>query len=740
MTNPFAWFTGRRHRRRVPEVRQLSEVECGLACLTMMLNYYGRGTSLSELRTRCGVGRDGLSALEIVKAARDHGMRVRTVSLPRNDLRFIALPAIVHWEFTHFLVVERWSRRYVDVVDPARGRCRLTEDEFDAGFTGVVILLEPGAGFDRRAAVAPRATFRAYALQYVRQAPWRSLQLLAVSVLLILLGLVLPILTAVVVDQVLPYRMRNVMPVLAIGIVVVFLAQTVATLLREWLLVYLRARIDVSMMLGFVEHLLELPYKYFQQRSTGDLLARAASNAMLRELLSNQLLATVMDSGLVMFYLLLLFWQSPPFGLLTLGVGLLGAVVIMLSNGVITRLSGRELAAFGKSQGYLGEAIVGIGTLKAAGAEAQAFDRWSNLFFDHLNISMRQNYVSGAVASLLGSLPLFGQLALLWVGATQVLGGSISLGTMVALLALATAFFAPLTSLVDSAQQFQLVSANLDRIRDVTEAEPEQSRQVPRPAPRLSGQLRMDRVGFRYSQAGPQVLHDVDLTARPGERIALVGLSGSGKSTLGKLLLGLYVPTQGDILYDGVSLRDVNWQELRRQFGVVLQESALFSGSILSNIALSNPSIKRERVVAAAELAAIHDDIMAMPMQYDTFVSEGGSALSGGQRQRLAIARAIAHKPAIIMLDEATSHLDVETERKVAENLRSLACTQIIIAHRLSTIRNADTILVLDQGTIVERGSHHDLLRRAGHYARLVGQQLESGEEARPRPGAADRR
>ena len=230
-----------------------------------------------------------------------------------------------------------------------------------------------------------------------------------------------------------------------------------------------------------------------------------------------------------------------------------------------------------------------------------------------------------------------------------------------------------------------------------------------------------------------------DLTARPGERIAVVGISGSGKSTLGKLLLGLYVPTEGDILYDGVSLREVNLQELRRQFGVVLQESALFSGSIWSNIALSNPLIKRERVVAAAELAAIHDDIMAMPMQYDTFVSEGGIALSGGQRQRLAIARAIAHDPAIILLDEATSHLDVETEQKVAENLRTLACTQVIIAHRPSTIRDADSILVLDQGTIVERGSHHELLRRAGHYARLVGQQLEPGDEALPRPGIVDR-
>ena len=708
----------------------MSEVECGLACLTMILNYYGHGIFLSELRDRLGVARDGVSALEIVRAARDHGMRVRAVSLQRNDLRFVALPAIVHWEFDHFLVVERWSAQRVDVVDPARGRCRLTGEEFDAGFTGVVIVLEPGAAFDRRAGVAARRTFGGYILQYLRHAPGTFLQILGVSLLLLLLGLALPILTKVVVDQVLPFQMRGVMPVLAIGILVLFLAQTVGTLLRQWLLVYLRARVDISMMLGFVEHLLALPYKFFQQRSTGDLLSRVSSTTMLRELLSNQLLSTVMDSGLVVFYLLVLLWQSLPFGLLTLGVGLLEAMVLLLSNRSVSRLAGRELAAFGKSQGYLGEAVVGIATLKAASAEERAFDRWSNLFFDHLNISLRYNYVSGSVAAILTTLPLFGQLALLWVGATQVLNGSITIGTMVALLALAAEFFTPLTSLVSSGQQFQLVRANLDRIRDVTEAELEQPQRAARPAPQLSGQLQMDGVGFRYSPTSPQVLRAIDLTVLPGQRIAIVGVSGSGKSTLGKLLLGLYLPTEGDICYDGLSLQDVNLQELRRQFGAVLQESALFSGSILSNITLSNPLMEREGVVEAAKLAAIHDDIVAMPMEYDTFVSEGGSALSGGQRQRLAIARAIAHKPAIILLDEATSHLDVETERRVAENLRTLACTQIIIAHRLSTIRDADTILVLDQGTIVEQGNHHDLLRRGGHYARLVRQQLERGQEA----------
>jgi ABC-type bacteriocin/lantibiotic exporter with double-glycine peptidase domain len=237
-------------------------------------------------------------------------------------------------------------------------------------------------------------------------------------------------------------------------------------------------------------------------------------------------------------------------------------------------------------------------------------------------------------------------------------------------------------------------------------------------------------VSFRYAPDAPEVLRQLDLTIEAGQKVAIVGPSGSGKSTLGKLLLGLYVPTEGAIFYDDIPLQCLNYQEVRRQFGVVLQESILFSGSILSNITLNNPAMDKEQVVEAAEIAAIDEDIRCMPMGYDTFVSEGGSALSGGQRQRLAIARAIAHKPTILLLDEATSHLDVLTEQSVAQHLQTLACTQIIIAHRLSTIRNADVILVLNQGTIVEKGSHHELLQRQGYYARLMQQQLAHREES----------
>jgi ABC-type bacteriocin/lantibiotic exporter with double-glycine peptidase domain len=617
----------------------------------------------------------------------------------------------------------------VEVVDPARGRRRLTQDEFDAGFTGVVITLEPGVTFDRHGSPARRA-LRTYVRQYIQQAPATFLQLLGASLLLLLIGLTLPLLTEVVVDQILPWKMEHVMTILGIGMLTLFLSQMVVTLLREWLLVYLRARIDLHMMLGFVEHLLTLPYSFFQQRSTGDLLTRVASNALLRDILSNQLLATLLDSSLVAFYLVILLWQSLPFGMLTLVIGLLQVLLLLASNRPLSQLASRELAAYGKSQGYLDEVFAGIATLKAAGAEQRAFERWSNLFFDQLNIALRHDYLKATITTILTALRSLAQLALLWVGATQVLNGSISLGTMVALNALAAAFFTPLASLVSTGQQLPLIGASLDRIADVTEAEPEQQGQAVQLPPRLTGHIRLEHVSFRYAPDAPEVLHQLDLTIEAGQKVAIVGPSGSGKSTLGKLLLGLYLPTEGTIAYDGIPLQRLNLQEVRRQCGVVLQESTLFSGSILSNITLTNPAMDKEQVVEAAALAALDNDIRCMPMGYDTFVSEGGSALSGGQRQRLAIARAVAHKPTILLLDEATSHLDVVTEQSVAQHLQTLACTQIIIAHRLSTIRNADVILVLEQGIIVEQGSHHELLQRQGSYARLIQQQLERREES----------
>jgi len=735
MLHHLALLLGTVHRRRVPVLLQMSAVECGAACLAMILSYYGRQTQVAECRECFGVGRDGVSARTLVNVARTFGLRVKALSLEPVDLKDVHLPAIAHWDFNHFVVVESWSAKQVEIIDPALGRRELSTDEFDAGFTGVVLTVEPGVQFESRRH-SKRLSWRTYLSEVVRHNPGVLVQVLGAELLLQVFGLALPVFTAVLVDDVLPFRITNVLTILGIGLVIVVLAQMVTTYLRAALLIYLQMRLDAPMTFGFFEHVLSLPFRFFQQRASGDMLMRLGSIETIRQTLTSQSMSVVLDGSFVLVYLAIVFARDTFFGVLILGVGLLQIAFLLAANRQVRRLTQQYLSAQGKSQSYVVEALTGIATLKASGAEDRALDHWSNLFFEQLHLSQRRSRVSVIVETAMTTLRTFSPLILLWVGAYRVLGGVMSLGTMLALNALAISFLTPLSSLVSNGQQLQLVGAQLDRLTDVLEAEPEQDLEATRFAPHLTGRVELKDVSFRYDPGVPLVLRDISVTIEAGQKVALVGRTGSGKSTLAKLLLGLYAPTEGDILYDDIALHGLNYRALRSQLGVVLQESFLFSGSIRQNIAFNDPSLSLTDVIEAARLAAIHDEVVHMPMGYETEVAEGGSGLSGGQRQRLAIARAVAHAPAILVLDEATSHLDVVTEGLVDQNLSRLSCTRIVVAHRLSTIRNADLILVLDQGTIVEQGTHQELLTQRGYYAALVRSQIETVAGAAPSESA----
>jgi ATP-binding cassette, subfamily B, bacterial len=448
-----------------------------------------------------------------------------------------------------------------------------------------------------------------------------------------------------------------------------------------------------------------------------------SSNSQVREILTTGSMSALLDGTFAIFYLAFVFVVSVPLALIALTIALLQALTMVASWRRNQRLTSESLQFEANTQSYAYELLAGIETLKASGAQQRAAEHWGGLFIDQTNISLTRGRLNALVESVMSTLQLAAPLLILLGGAYMVLNGSLSLGEMFGVAALAAGFLQPLSTLVNTGLQLQRLGSYMERINDVLDTPREQTDGQRRIAPRLAGHIRGDHVSFRYGPTSPTVVNDVSLEVHPGQHIGIVGRSGSGKSTLAHLLLGLYTPTCGRIEFDGVDLSGFDATSVRRQLGIVTQHPYLFASSIRENVALTNPALSLDSVVEAAKIACIHEDIAVMPMGYDTQVHDGGSSLSGGQRQRLALARALVHRPSILLLDEATSELDTYTEQLVYENLATLSATTIVIAHRLSTIRNADVILVMDGGKIVESGTHDELLAMAGIYRKLIGAQ-----------------
>jgi ABC-type bacteriocin/lantibiotic exporter with double-glycine peptidase domain len=421
-------------------------------------------------------------------------------------------------------------------------------------------------------------------------------------------------------------------------------------------------------------------------------------------------------------------------------VGVLG--LLWLSTNRVRERMALDLSSQAEAQGYLVEILEGVATVKAAAAEDRALSRLSGLLVNWIRITLRRSYLAAVIDALSTALRFLTPLLVLWLCVQRVVLGTMSPGTMLALTWLAAAIVTPLASVAANGQRLQLAGAQLHRLGDVLDTPPESTSleaisATSASGQRLRGQIEVDAVSFRYDPYSVPVLQDVTLTIQPGERVAIVGATGSGKTTLGLVLLGLYPPTNGQIRFDGRPVETLDLRAVRRAFGVVLQEPFLFSGTIAENIAMNDPALSQEAIQHAAELACLHEEIMATPLGYATHLAQRGSGLSGGQRQRIALARALAHNPAILLLDEATSHLDALTERRVQANLAHLHCIQVIIAHRLSTIRGADQIVVLHGGRVIEIGTHHELLDRGGHYTDLVTAQLDDPATTEPEPTAA---
>jgi len=707
--------------RSVPYVAQLELADCAAACLAMTLAYHGRQVRLEELRDATGAGRDGVGAPGIVAAAQRYGLTARGVKADVGDLGCLPRGSVLHWNFDHFVVFDKVTRRGVAVVDPAVGRRLVPADAFGRCYTGVAIVLEPGAAFARGGESQPSP------YRYLRPILGQRVlarRVVVLSVLLQLLALAVPLFTAIVVSRVVPGDDRHLLFVLAVAMAAIAGCYFLTSLIRAHLLLYLRTHLDRRLTTGFVGHLARLPYAFFLSRSAGDLMARLQSNATVREILTTGSLSALLDGGMAAMYLVLLLIISPPLGLLALGLGAAQAAVTIAARRGNQRLTTESLEAEARSESYAYQLLAGIEDLKAAGVEDRAVARWSSLFAREISVSLDRGRLNALVDSATAALQLASPLALLGAGALLVLRGQLSLGTMLGLTVLGDGFLEPLAALVTTGLQLQLLGSYMARINDVLDAPAEQQGRTVQPAGPLRGHIRAEELSFRYRPLRPLAVEDVSVQILPGQFVAIVGRSGSGKSTLARLMLGLYEPEAGRVLYDEADLRDLEVRSVRRQLGIVTQESYVFGTSIRDNIALAAPGATHEDVVHAARLACIDEDIQAMTMGYDTVLVEGGASLSGGQRQRLVLARALAARPSVFLLDEATSALDTVTEAAVYRSLARLDGTVIVIAHRLSTITRADMIVVMDRGRLVEQGTHDELLARGGYYQALVGGQV----------------
>ncbi|MDP6123230.1 MAG: NHLP family bacteriocin export ABC transporter peptidase/permease/ATPase subunit [Arenicellales bacterium] len=720
-------------RIKTPMLLQLEMTECGAASLGIILAYFGKVVPLTELREACGVSRDGVKASNIVRAARQYCFKAKGLKVALNELDELKFPFVVFWDFNHFLVVEGIDRSK-DIVylnDPAHGHRKVSFSEFDEGYTGVVLSFEPDDNFlpgGKRPSLIRAIKDR------IRHSGSAIPNLLGAGLLLTIPGLFIPVFTQIYLDQILAeQRFEWLMPLLfVLGLTVLF--KMVAEATKFVFLRRLRMHLAISMSSQFFWHLLRLPSGYYSQRYTGEIASRQGLNDGLAEILSGRIAGTVLSIVMMVFYLILLL--SYNVALTLLGITFAGINFLALRLLRTKRIDAnlRLMQDFGKVSGDSIAALQSMETLKAAGQESRFFHRWSGRYSKAIN-SMQELEMS---TQILGLLPILlnslNTMIIYLLGGLAVIDGEMSIGTLVAFTALMASFQAPVGNLVSLGAEIQELEGDLLRVDDVLGASLDKEAPSGSPSENeitdkewplsLNGRVTVADLTFGYSPLEPPLFDYLSLNIEPGRRVALVGGSGSGKTTLAHLISGLYQPWSGKVLLDGIDRTEIPRSVIVSSLAVVSQDIFLFEGTIRDNLTLWDSTIPDDTLIRACTDAEILETVLALQGGLDGKVIEGGANLSGGQCQRLEIARALVRNPSILVLDEATSALDAETEHLITERLMARGCTSIIVAHRLSTIRDCDEIILLEEGQIIEQGTHAKLWEQKGHYRAL----LEAGE------------
>ena len=707
--------------KKVPVIMQMEALECGAACLCMIAAYYKKWIPLTQVRSDCGVSRNGSVAKNILCAGRAYGFEAGGYKMEPADLQNLTLPAILHWDFNHFVVLcgmDLKKGKFV-INDPARGRVTVNMDEFDRSFTGIVLSFVPGENFKPE---GKTKSVWSFAKKCMKGAILPFLLAVIISIVGTATSIISPISSKVFIDNILSGKNPEwLMPFLGIMLIVLFL-QVLIGIINSIYWLKIEGKFAVSSSAEFMWHTLRLPIDFFSQRYIDDISARQNSNADIALTLINKIAPIFVNVASLIFYLFIMInysWQLTLIGVFTT---IFDMFIVKYTSEKLLNFQRTSIPNQSKLANVTFSGIQMIETIKSTGAENGYFERWAGYYAKQNNSNTQMANFSLYFGMIPSFLHQIASTVLLLSGVYMIMDGSFTIGMLTAFNGFLSSFLSPISDLMDVYQSFVQMKNDIDRIEDVMECPTDVNEDVKsnKEEDKLTGNLQINNITFGYSKLAPPLIENFSLSLKPGSSVALVGGSGSGKSTIAKLIMGLYNVWDGEILFDGKKRNEIDNYKFHSSISMVDQDKILFNDTIKNNIKMWDESIEDFAMILAARDADIHEAIIKRPDGYNHVIREGGKDFSGGQCQRMEIARVLAQEPTIIILDEATSALDAKTECTVMNNIRKLGCTCIVVAHRLSTIRDCDEIIVLDKGQVVERGTHDELMKNGKKYAELV--------------------
>lgn len=693
--NPRALFHWR-WRRRLPLMLQTEAAECGLACLAMIARYHGHGVDLSSLRRRFSTSIKGANLARVMAMATSLDFTTRPLRLELDELSQLSTPCILHWDLNHFVVLERVGARHIRIHDPARGERKLSLAQAAKHFTGVALELVSPADF-RPIEARQKISIKALTGR-VRGLVPAMMQILGLALALEVFALIGPFYMQWVLDQALVSADRSLLTLLGIGFLVVTVFQTLLAAAQSWAVTWLGATLNVQWVNNLFGHMLRLPLSWFETRHIGDVVSRFGSIHQIQRTLTTQFIGSMLDGLMSTITLVVLCFYSVPLALLVVAAFVLYGLLRWVFFRPLYRAN-EELIVYGaRQQSELLESIRGVMPIKLANKQAERRARYANATVETINRTVGIQRLSITFSALNGLVFGIGKVAMIWIAAVLVLDGRFTVGMLVAFVAYASQFHSRGAGLIDKLIEFRMLKLHAERLADIALSEPEPQLESAYEGPSTDASVEVHNLSFRYAEGEPWILKNCSFRIDAGESVAITGPSGCGKTTLAKLILGLLEPTEGEIRFGGIDIRKLGSEAYRRSIGAVMQDDQLFAGSMADNISFFDPQATTVKIQAAARLAAIHDDIAATPMGYQSLVGDMGSSLSGGQKQRVVLARALYRCPRLLVLDEATSHLDVARERQVNAAVQRLKLTRIVIAHRPETVASARRALLVADG------------------------------------------